>query len=106
MGGMAQVYQAPVVTKGVSLDPQKRYKVFLVEIDDDDRERVVSGVVEMAEITYEQDHQTIYSDATNYPVASYMMNPRATMTLKCVPKPDGTLFSIENFAEDDEDDEV
>lgn len=80
----------------------KIYKVFLVEEDDDDRERVLAGRCRAVEITTQPNWADIHSDYSQYPVASYVTHTDMTMTLEMVPHSDGTLFRIEDFSVSDE----
>lgn len=82
--------------------PHKQYKVFLVELDDDDRERVLSGRVSVAEITSEPNYQDVFSEYSMAPVAHYMVSEDVTMTLKMVPNENGTIFTIEDFSKDEQ----
>lgn len=81
----------------------KEYKLFLVEVDDEDRERVLSGLVRGCEITVEPEYSDMYTDFSNYPVARYRTCEDVTATLKLVPREDGTYFEIVDFSKEDED---
>lgn len=86
----------------------RRYKLFLVEEDDYDRERVISALVDVAEIIQEVDNYSMYTDYSAASVYSYDVPTSARMKLNIVPRDDGTLFRVENFLEDDvlEDNDV
>lgn len=81
----------------------KEYKLFLVEVDDEDRERVLSGRVNRCEITVEPEYSDVHVDYSNYPMARYRASETVTVTLNLVPSADGTYFEIVNFKEEDED---
>lgn len=83
----------------------KEYKLFLVEVDDEDRERVLSGRVNRCEITVEPEYSYVHTDYSNYPMARYRTSETVTVTLNLVPSPDGTYFRIEDFNYMEEDDE-
>lgn len=77
-----------------------RYKVFLVEEDDDDRERVVSGLVEVVEIVSEPTYGNVYSDITTAPIMTFLDSTETTLTLKLVP---GTKLMFEDFTDEEEE---
>lgn len=82
-------------------DEPRRFKIFFVEIDDDNRERVISAVAQRAEFKMNNEYNTIYSDAgatLNIPTMY-----TAELELKLVPSEDGTLFKWENFADEEEE---
>lgn len=82
----------------------KEYKLFLVEVDDHDRERVIAGRVETVEINMEQDWADVHSEYNVFPVASFEVSRSATLTLRLKQDENGNLFRIENFAEEEIDD--
>lgn len=81
----------------------KEYKLYLVEIDDEDRERVLEGRVSRCEITVEPEYTDIHTDYSFSPVARYVAREDVTVTLNLVPSPDGTYFTITNFAKEDDE---
>lgn len=81
----------------------KRYKVFLVEEDDDDRERVLSGLVEHVDIVSEPFYNDVRVDYSDFAVKRFLSHEEVTMTLRMVPRADGTYLIIENFAEEDDE---
>lgn len=81
----------------------KQYKVFLVEVDDDDRERVLSGLAGSIEIDRQEEHQDIYSyDGF---ISRIPAVEKVVLNIVLQQRYDGTYFTIENFndIEDDED---
>lgn len=97
---MNSIYKQDLVPQA-----DKEYKLFLVEVDDEDRERVLAGRVSRCEITVEPEYSDIHVDHFNYPVARYRAYETVTATLNLVPSPDGTYFTIENFAETEDEEE-
>lgn len=83
----------------------KEYKLFLVEVDDEDRERVLVGRVSHCEINVEPEYSDIHTDYSNYPMARYRTSETVTVRLNLVPSPDGTYFTIENFAKEEGEEE-
>lgn len=81
----------------------REYKLFLVEVDDEDRERVLSARVVRCEITVEPEYSDVYTDFSNYPMSRYRTSEDVTATLKLAPKPDGTYFEIVDFSKEDEE---
>ena len=80
----------------------QRMKVYFVETDDDDRERVISGVVENLKLDVERSYEEVYTDAFLTPVNKYEISHGATLTARLVPSENGTLFKVENFMEEEE----
>lgn len=80
----------------------KRFKLFLVEEDDEDRERVIAARVDTAEIDVESEWADVHTEAFDFPVASFVTATRYTLTIKLAPFEDGTMLRIENFGEEDE----
>ena len=83
----------------------KEYKLFLVEVDDEDRERVLAGRVSRCDIIVEPEYSDVYTDYGNYPVARHRASETVTVRLNLVPEADGTYFRIEDFNYMEEDDE-
>lgn len=81
-------------TVGLAPIAGKQYKVFLVEVDDEDRERVLSGLVQHCEIEVEDIHSGFMGT-----VARFVTSTDVTCTLKLVPREDGTYFTIENYSD-------
>lgn len=78
----------------------KTYKVFFVEVDDDDRERVIGGQVEHVSIEV-----SAISDDVFYGHLGARGIPRTEeviLTAKLVPRTDGTYFTIEDFSQGEE----
>jgi hypothetical protein len=94
--------------EGIGLAPVagKQYKVFLVEVDDEDRERVLSGLVQHCEIAVDPQWENVHSEYYSAPVRSFMTNIDVTVTLKLRPREDGTYFTIENFSEEPESEDI
>lgn len=80
--------------------PGKIYKLFLVELDDDNRERVIAGRVANIEMTHEPVYEDVYSISGL--IHKFMSEDNITITMKMIPSGDGTYFTIENFMEEDE----
>ena len=83
-------------------DPTKTYKLFLVEVDDDDRERVLSGLVRGVEINYNPQWTDIITAESYLPVNRFMSSTDVDMKMNMVPRDDGTVFTIENFNEEEQ----
>jgi hypothetical protein len=81
----------------------KEYKLFLVEVDDEDRERVLSARVGRCEITVEPDYADIHVDSLLNSARIFKTSETVTVTLNLVPSVDGTYFKVENFMEEDEE---
>lgn len=81
----------------------KEYKLFLVEVDDDNRERVLAGRASSCEITTKPEYADIHSGHSDFAVSTFKVSEEVTLTLNMVPSPDGTYFRIENFAEEDDE---
>lgn len=84
----------------------KEYKLFLVEVDDEDRERVLAGRVSQCVIDVEPHYSDIHVDYSNFPVKRYRDSETVTVTLNLVPSSDGTYFRIEDFSKEDNDPEL
>ena len=94
------IYQQDLVPQA-----SKEYKLFLVEVDDEDRERVLAGRVSRCDIIVEPEYGDIHTDSFDYPMARYRTSETVTVRLNLVPSPDGTYFRIEDFNYTEEDDE-
>lgn len=79
------------------------YKVFLVEVDDEDRERVLQGRVRAVEITNDPVYDSIHVDDMLSSAKVFKTEDDVTMTLKMVPSENGTYFTMVNFMEDEEE---
>jgi hypothetical protein len=84
----------------------KTYKFFLVEVDDDDRERVIAGQVSQIQIESEVNYGDIRVDDLLDSVRVFSDSVTYTLTANLVPSDDGTYFRIENFLEEEDDDEI
>lgn len=93
---MNSLYQQDLVPQA-----GKEYKVFLVEVDDEDRERVIVGRSMGCEINSHYDYSDIHSDYSNLPMARFATSQEVTMTLKLKPIEGDTFFRIENFADEE-----
>lgn len=80
----------------------KEYKLFLVEVDDDNRERVLAGRVTSCEINVEPEYADVHVGYADYPVARYKSHEHVTITMNMVPS-NGTYFTIEDFREDEDE---
>lgn len=83
----------------------KVYKVFLVEEDDDDRERVLSALTNNIQVDYEPDYGDI--DMLLDSVKIFKTQDNYTLTIKLIPRLDGTYITVEDFSvgnEPEEDD--
>lgn len=75
----------------------KTYKIFLVEMDDDDRERVISGVIENVEISQDNPYDHLQVDALLDSARIFRVaDPIVTLTAKVK----GGTLKYENFLED------
>lgn len=83
----------------------KEYKLFLVEVDDEDRERVLSGLVRRCEITVEPEYSDVHVDYSNYPMARFRTGEDVTVTLELGPREDGTYFEIVDFSDKEDEEE-
>lgn len=83
----------------------KEYKLFLVEVDDENRERVLSARVFRCEITVEPEYSDVHVDYSNYPMARHRTCEDVTATLKLAPRENGTYFEIVDFTETAESDD-
>lgn len=83
----------------------KRYKVFLVEEDDDDRERVMSGLTDNIHVEQDVNYADVPVDALLDSAKIFRGGVKVTLTLNLIPNADGTYFVIENFLEEDDEDE-
>lgn len=81
----------------------KEYKLFLVETDDEDRERVIVGRVKCFTVDVEPEWIDIHSGYVDEPIHSFKGSQKATATMDLVPNGDGTLFRIEDFTQEDEE---
>lgn len=79
----------------------KTYKVFLVEEDDDLRERVISARSRDLKIDYEPNYDDVVVDQLLCASKIFKTGETVTMTLELVPRADGIFFTIENFLEED-----
>lgn len=84
----------------------QRRKAYFVEFDDDDRERVMSCIVEFGEVEtkFEQDSILSWEDYRSNSIGNGQVT--AIIKLKIVANADGTLYTIENFAEQEEEDDA
>lgn len=86
-----------------TLPENKQYKLFLVEVDDDDRERVLSGLTETVSIDTKYFYDipnVLYSSRTTY---GGVARVEYTLEIQLKPRPDGTYFIIENFMEENDE---
>lgn len=95
------------MAEGVGLVPVvgKEYKLFLVEVDDEDRERVLSARVSRCEITVEPEYADIHADMLLNSAKIFRTSETVTITMKMVPRQDGTYFEIVDFTETAESDD-
>lgn len=81
-------------------EPGKEYRFFLVEPDDDDRERVIEGRVCAVRVTEDSDWERIEGrDMICSPTIYSTFYLKAQM----IPKHDGSIMTMVNFSEMDED---
>lgn len=83
----------------------KNYKLFLVEVDDEDRERVLSGLVGDCEITVEPEYADIRTDMLLNSARIFKTSETVTIKMKMVQRADGTYFEIVDFSKEDEEEE-
>lgn len=86
---------------GLLPTPGKTYKVFFVEVDDEDRERVLFGLADEIVIDTNVEYDRVYSENYMEPVHRFISKTDVTCTLKLLPRDDGTYFTIENFMEEE-----
>lgn len=79
----------------------RRMKIFLVDMDDDNREHVLSGIVDSITLDAKTEYGDIYLHEYDTPISRYPDYTESTITARLVARPDGTLFTIENFMEED-----
>lgn len=79
-------------------DPGKIYKLFLVEVDDDNRERVLAGKAVGVKMAVDHNYADIESGYG--PVGRFITETQVTVTMKLVPDENGTYFRIEDFSEE------
>lgn len=89
----------------IVLPENKEYKLFLVEVDDDDRERVLSGLAGSVVMDYEVEQDNIYSEYSMHPIKTIASIERVKLAIVLQRRPDGTYFTIENFNEPVDEDE-
>jgi hypothetical protein len=77
----------------------KRLKLFIVEMDDTERERVLSCQVEYVTIDRDVEYSTVMSDMSGYGVHRFVDREEVTLKARIVPKDDGTYLTAENFGE-------
>lgn len=88
----------------IGLSPIKEYKVFFVEVDDEDRERVLECRVDNIRVRMDQDHHDILSDYSTVPVARYMASSTYSIEeMTLLPMDErGTVMRIRDFSKEDE----
>jgi hypothetical protein len=79
--------------------PGKTYKVFLVEEDDDLRERVVSALSRDIVIDYEAEFTDLLCDDRMFARCMHHAD-HYTITIKLCPREDGTYITVEDFSND------
>lgn len=84
----------------------KVYKVFLVEEDDEDRERVLSALTNHIEVAYEPDYADIHSGDMLTAAKIFRTADHYTLTIKLIPRMDGTYMTIEDFSRATEEDDA
>lgn len=82
----------------------KRLKLFFVEMDDEDRERVLSCQVEYVTIEKDVEYADVMVGDYDKLVMRFPESIECTLTAKIVQQDDGTFFRLETFTEEDEDD--
>lgn len=97
------VEKTPTVDDCMSIiDQNKQYKVFLVEVDDDDRERVIRGLVRGVEINVEPQYADIHTYDSFLPVRQFIESTTYTMNLTLMPDENGKVLVFENFRDEEE----
>ena len=79
-----------------------RYRLYLVEEGDDNRERVISCDVIKATIDHKPVYEEVYS-YDGYKPYRLLQTETYTLTAQLQQQPDGTAYRIEDFSESDED---
>ena len=87
----------------ISVKPGSRWKVFLVEEGDDNRERVIAGIADVVEIDYQTEFDEVRVDDLLSSARIFASGYTASLTMKCVPDSLGNLFRLENFMETEEE---
>lgn len=84
----------------------KTYKVFLVEEDDDGRERVVRFLARDVTLETMPKYYGTFTSTTTSPIfgTNTPVEHEMEVTLKVVPSEKGTWYTIENFSEEDDED--
>lgn len=84
----------------------KRIKVFFVEEDDDDRERVLWGILEGVRISQEDDFGSVEIDDLLDSARIYQRVVRYKLEeAYFVPREDGTVLTMEDWSDRLDDDE-
>jgi len=78
----------------------KRYKIFIVEEDDDERERVLSGIAQTVSIDTKYNDIDLMGDDITVLRMPHING--ATITLDMVPNADGSIMRYENFNEEED----
>jgi hypothetical protein len=80
----------------------RRFKIFFVELDDHNRERVISAVVERGTLQLNEDYADVHSDYSTKSLHSFRTNLSAELNLKLVEQ-DGILFKHEIWEDEEEE---
>ena len=91
------------MTAALMPSPGTIYKLFLVELDDDNRERVLSCKVKNLEFESTPEYDDIQIDDLLDSPKIYRTSTKTTLELELVSSEDGNLFRIEDFLEEDEE---
>jgi hypothetical protein len=81
-----------------------RFKVFIVELDDDNRERVISAVATRGSVEIESEQGTV-QDFYGMNISTWDYPIGAKIELNIVRAEDGSLFKYEDFSVEYEEDE-
>ena len=76
--------------------------MYLVELDDDNRERVLKAEVENVVIEQNPQYDTMFSSDSTTPLRVYQSSMGITLKADIVPNREGTAFVMENFNEEED----
>lgn len=99
---MENLSQGQIITD-LAYRPRKM-RLYFVELDDEDRERVISCVVEGVSFTAEARRDHVYSTSTKPLLRSMSTMMDYTLEAKIVPDEEGVSFRMENFSDNDHPD--
>jgi hypothetical protein len=84
-----------------AVENPKKFKVYFVEIDDDNRERVISAVVHRASLELKEDYADVHSMDSEKPFHQFRTSTTAELNLELIEQ-DGILFKHETWEDEEE----